>query len=253
MRKTKHRKKKIFLLAAALTVCVLGAVTALLVRNRALLLNRVLIPTGSVKGVDLSAYQMHVDMEVLAQQDISFAYIKATEGSGFVDLKFSRNWKNAGKAGLAAGAYHFFSFDSPGSTQADNFINTAGDLTGALIPAVDVEYYGDKRENPPEKEAVVRELKAFLDALETEYGVRPMIYCKREIYRKYLQGSFDGYPFWVRSVFYPPILDGWGNWTVWQYCDRGQLDGYTMGEEYIDLNVLRRGLDLKDLTVPQSG
>jgi len=55
-------------------------------------------------------------------------------------------------------AYHFFSYDSEEKTQAENFIKTIGnDIKGRLIPTVDVEYYSDKEQNPPDKENVVKE------------------------------------------------------------------------------------------------
>ena len=40
---------------------------------------------GERYGVDISAYQGRVDWPVLAHDDIGFVYIKATEGSNFVD------------------------------------------------------------------------------------------------------------------------------------------------------------------------
>ena len=110
-------------------------------------------------GVDVSSYQANVDMKALKQQDIEFVYIKASEGSKHQDSKFAENWNNANEAGLPSGAYHFFSYDSPGKSQAENFISVVGtNLKGRMIPVVDVEYYGDKEENPPAKEDVVREL-----------------------------------------------------------------------------------------------
>lgn len=63
-------------------------------------------------------------MESLLKQGIEFAFIKATEGSSFIDEKFNINYQNASKTNLKIGAYHFFSYDSEGSTQADNFIRT---------------------------------------------------------------------------------------------------------------------------------
>ena len=86
-------------------------------------------------------------MNELKEQNIEFIYIKATEGSTSQDDRFAENWENAEKAGLLSGAYHFFSYDSAGKTQAENFINTVGkDIKGRMLPVVDVEYYGDKEE-----------------------------------------------------------------------------------------------------------
>ncbi|MDO4804087.1 MAG: GH25 family lysozyme [Lachnospiraceae bacterium] len=204
----------------------------------------------STIGVDLSSYQADVDMNMLKAQGIAFVYVKASEGSTHQDERFPENWENAKGAGLLSGAYHFFSYDSPGATQAENFISVVGtDLTGRLFPAVDVEYYGDKEENPPLKEDVVRELSVFLDALETQYGVKPMIYTRSDIYEKYLEGTFDSYPFWISSLYTPIKWNYHGDWYIWQYLNRGILDGYEGGEKYIDLNVLSRDKDLEELIV----
>lgn len=72
--------------------------------------------------MDVSSWQGEIDWPTLAGQGLSFAFIKATEGSGFTDPRFSYNWEQARKTALRVGAYHFFSYDSPGETQADNFI-----------------------------------------------------------------------------------------------------------------------------------
>ena len=44
-----------------------------------------------VRGVDVSAYQGDVDWKALARQGVSFAFIKATEGSGSQDPNFQQN------------------------------------------------------------------------------------------------------------------------------------------------------------------
>ena len=75
-------------------------------------------------GVDVSAFQGKIDWHILAGESISFAFIKATEGSGYVDDNFEDNWRKASQTDLKIGAYHFFSYDSSGLTQAENFIQT---------------------------------------------------------------------------------------------------------------------------------
>ena len=95
-----------------------------------------------IRGVDVSHYQGEIDWERLAGEDISFAYIKATEGSGHKDEMFDRNWSEAQTTGLRIGAYHFFSLDSAGADQAENFCSTVTAVDGMLPPVVDVEPYG---------------------------------------------------------------------------------------------------------------
>ncbi len=39
------------------------------------------------------------------------------------------------------------------------------------------------------------------------------------------------------------------DWVIWQYFNRGLLDGYSGGEKYIDLNVLNKDKTPEDLIV----
>ena len=174
-----------------------------------------------VRGVDVSHYQGEIDWNVLAAQDIQFAYIKATEGSIYVDECFVENYREARQTDLKVGAYHFFSFDSAGLTQAENFIDTVESFDGMLPPVVDVEFYGNKAENPPAPEEVRPQLQAYLDAVEEAYGLRPIIYATYESWELYVKGQFDDYPLWIRDIWNRPKNSA--DWTFWQYTNRGRL------------------------------
>lgn len=200
-----------------------------------------------VKGVDISYYQGDIDWQVLAD-GLSFVYMKATEGSSHQDIRFEENLEGALETGLAVGAYHFFSFESSGKTQADHYIEVVGTWDGMLVPAVDVEYYSTY-EGVVDAEAVRAELQLLLDELEAYYGCRPVIYTTMTAYRTLIQGEFTQYPLWIRNVYYQPFLGG-RNWVFWQYCDKGMLEGYSGEEKFIDLNVFRGGLqDLEDYRI----
>ena len=135
-----------------------------------------------VFGVDASVYQGEVDWAALAAQGVDFAFLKATEGSSLQDVRFAQNWADAQAAGVRVGAYHFFSYDSPGETQADNFISAVPVTFGALPPVVDIEFYGDNLKNPPDKDHVQGVLDPLLERLEEHYGVKPILYVT---YRSY--------------------------------------------------------------------
>lgn len=100
----KHKIKIIFLLAA---IVLIGAAYVYAVYHGYLMLNNPSKRQYPIAGVDLSHYQGEVDWSVLSQQDIQFAYIKATEGSSHVDSCFPYNWEEAKKTSLKYGAYHF--------------------------------------------------------------------------------------------------------------------------------------------------
>lgn len=61
-----------------------------------------------VRGVDVSSYQGEINWRELESQNISFAFIKATEGSGFVDEYFIENYKNSSNTGIRIRSISFF-------------------------------------------------------------------------------------------------------------------------------------------------
>ncbi|MBQ3326145.1 glycosyl hydrolase family 25 [Candidatus Saccharibacteria bacterium] len=224
-----------------------------LVKNKQILVNPWFVSRDKdTIGVDISHYQGTVDLEKLASQNIKFVYFKATEGSSYKDEHFRENWDKAQdskiKEKMLFGAYHFFSLESSGEDQANNYISTVGDLTGNLVPVVDFELYGDYLNNPPKKEYVVSKLRSLLDALEAQYLTKPMIYSEIDVYNHYLAEDFSDYPLWLRSVYYPIDWKFRDDWTMWQYTDRGELEGYTE-EKYIDLNKLNPAKSLNNYVV----
>lgn len=225
------------------------AVIGILVVSKKIKITPLFAGKYEVTGVDVSHYQGNIDWPTLARQNLDFAFIKATEGSGHIDECFQENWQAAGETDLLIGAYHFFSFDSEGKIQAQFYIDTVGSLDGKLAPAVDVEFYGDKSGDPPPKEEVVEQLRELLAALEEQYQVKPVIYTTYQAYRRYIENEFEDYPLWIRNVYYQPLLTA-NAWTFWQYTDTAVLEGYEGPETYIDRNVFRGTKEeLRKLTV----
>lgn len=223
----------------AIVLALAGFVLALLIWNGTILFNNPSKRVYPVRGVDVSAYQGEIDWPVLASQDIQFAFIKATEGSGFVDRNFAVNFAEARKTKLRVGAYHFFSFDSAGETQADHFISVVPRIEGMLPPVVDFEFYGDKEKNRPDPDAARAQLNILLEALESHYGQKPIIYATERAYDAYLSGYYAGYDLWIRNVFTKPHVPDGRDWTFWQYTNRERLKGYQGEEKYIDVNVFK--------------
>lgn len=58
----------------------------------------------------------------IADAGVEFVYAKATEGASYVDPQFQATCAQAADGRVALGAYHFFSFDSPGTVQAQSFV-----------------------------------------------------------------------------------------------------------------------------------
>lgn len=191
-----------------------------------------------VKGVDVSSYQGDVNWKMFEQQDIQFAFIKATEGSNHKDVKFKQNWSNISKTGIRKGAYHFVSFDTPGEAQAANFIETVPLEPDVLPPVLDIEMYGSYsiKGNRPSIRRVRRIVNTLLDKLEEHYGVKPIIYTNYSVYLVYLAFKYDDYDIWFSNPGFDIRRKEKNSfWTFCQYSFYGTLKGN--GNKHVDLNV----------------
>src|SRR5947209_2616222 len=130
------------------------------------------------KGCDISSYQGTVDFDVL-KGEVSFVIAKATEGTGYKDPTFDRNWREAKRVGLVRGAYHYAHPDL--GTNADDeaayFLSKVGPVVQNDLLALDYEvnWSGD----------VVGWCKAFLDHVRQTTGVTPLIYLNLSLVRGY--------------------------------------------------------------------
>ena len=59
------------------------------------------------QGIDVSGYQRNIDFKKVKEDGIDIVYIKASEGSNYIDSHFERNYEQAKKYGLKIGFYHY--------------------------------------------------------------------------------------------------------------------------------------------------
>lgn len=187
-----------------------------------------------LRGVDVAHYQGQIDWAALADHDISFAFIKATEGGDWVDPRFYENWQSAKRVGLRRGAYHFFTLCRDAHEQAEHFLETVGDMKDALMPALDAEHMGPCQESAPISD-VAGGVLSFLDMVHIATGKRPVIYTTEAFYSAHLAGRTPGERYWLRSILREP---GYGpdSWVFWQYSGNGRRRGI---RGPVDLNIFR--------------
>lgn len=189
-----------------------------------------------VWGVDVSHHQGDVDWAAVARQpQISFAYIKATEGGDWVDPRFRANWDGARRAGLRVGAYHFFTFCRPAPDQARHFLQVLPRAADTLPPAVDVELGGNCAAIPPERE-VVNALAVWLETVAAATGREPVVYVTREAYDRFTDEPRLRRRIWIRDVWREPRLPQADPWAIWQFDARARLGGIAT---FVDLDVFR--------------
>ncbi len=194
-----------------------------------------------IRGIDVSHHQREIDWGAVAADDVAFSYIKASEGEDFRDGAFARNWAGAGAAGLARGAYHYFSLCKPGVKQAENFLAVLPDDPDMLAPMLDLEFTGNCARRPDSAE-VLREVSDFVLQVEQARGKKVILYAPEDFYIAYLKDNGLNRRLWARSIWRSPAYaDGW---SVWQYHNRGTVNGVA-GD--VDLNVLGAEYDLASL------
>ena len=187
-----------------------------------------LLPPGA-EGIDLSHHNGPVDWGRLGTEPLDFVYLKATEGTDHTDPRFQENWQAATRLGWQVGAYHFYLLCREGAPQAENFIRQVEVRPGTLPPAVDLEHAHNCKARGG-RDAALTELRAFLGALEAEYGAVPVIYTTPAFHAEWLAGEgFEAHPVWIRSLEGPPELPH----AIWQYSMKGKVAGV---EGNVDLN-----------------
>lgn len=228
-----HKYKKVIIILLTFLIAV-SLLCAILLYNGIIWFNNPSEKDYPIRGIDVSAYQGEIDWNTFNNKNIDFAFIKATEGSFTVDDNFKLNFDQAKNTDIKIGAYHFFSFESSGKTQSQNFIRTVPKVSGMIPPVVDIELYGKFKKNLPSKQTVQSELQIVFDELENYYGVKPIIYSTERTYNLYLKDNYKEYPLWIRNVYLKPNKY---EWMFWQYSDHGRLKGFNGKEKFIDMNV----------------
>lgn len=189
----------------------------------------------SIHGIDVSYYQGKIDWQKVKAMDdndvkISFAFIKATEGVLLVDRYFKRNWREAPKAGLICGAYHYFRPKKSGLWQAKFFLQTVDVEKGDLPPVVDVEEL-----NGVSPAKMRSELKEYVNYIEKRTGVKPIIYTGLSFYNDYLNGHFEDYPLWIAHYYQSQLVTNKKTkWHFWQHSDKARVNGIN---HVVDFNV----------------
>lgn len=180
-------------------------------------------------GPDVSRWQhgAALSWSAVKASGQSFAFVKATESTSYVNPYFAADWAASGQAGLMHGAYHF-ARPSVGSAvpQARAFIKVAGTARkpGDLPPVLDLEQSGGL--NPAQLSTWTRQ---FLDETRRLTGRTPVIYTYPYFWKTAMAGSkaFAAYPLWIASytTASAPTMPSWPTWTFWQYSSTSTVKG----------------------------
>jgi lysozyme len=201
---------------------------------------------GKTVGLDVSEYQgkirwSYVDT-IEDKYPLRYVFIRATVGKDRVDNEFERNWLGAKENKMIRGAYHYYRPNENSLEQAELFIKTVKLKKGDLPPVLDIEKL-------PKEQSIERlkiGLRRWLKAVESHYGVRPIIYTGEKYYDDFLKEEFNDYLFWIANYnFYrEEIQDGW---LFWQFTEKATVPGI---DTNVDVNIYNGDLQqLEYITV----
>ena len=220
-----------------------GAARTLRAASKALIVMTVLVALGlgpsgvlqaaaaSAKGIDVSEFQGTINWSQVATSGITFAYIRAGDGTNVLDSRFQGNWSGARTSNITRGAYWYFEPSMNPAVQADMLLQqlqAVGFLQGDLVPAIDVE-----TTNGLPGATVAANLQTMAGIVGGALGAAPAIYASPAWWDDYVSSSaFTANPLWVAnwcgSCAAPAVPAGdWGGhgWAVWQYTSAGSVAG----------------------------
>jgi lysozyme len=188
----------------------------------------------TVFGIDVSRWQTEINWSQVAQAGVKYAIIRASNGTEIIDQYFSSNWENAQQSGILRGAYQYFRPGQDALAQAQLLVQRIREEGMMdLPPVIDVETTDDQPAS-----VIKQKIRIWLDHVEAEFGVKPMIYTGFYFWRDTIGGGdeFADYPLWhpqYTNAACPRIADAWSKWKLWQYTSEGRVMGISGN---VDLN-----------------
>ncbi|WP_432969103.1 GH25 family lysozyme [Dactylosporangium sp. CA-233914] len=189
-------------------------------------------PAGfAVAGIDISSHDhkkftVHWPTEIAAGSQ--FVYVKATEGTSYVNPHFTTDYTTARTAGRYVGAYVYARPDLGNPVgQAEHFLRHARFTRDArtLVPFVDLEWPYSGVNAGPCYDLTVEQMRtwiaAFIGRIERDIGRKPMIYTNTYWWNPCTGNdtSYGSYPLDIANYTKksPKLPAGWTTFALWQY------------------------------------
>jgi len=185
-------------------------------------------------GIDVSRWQGQIDWLKVKDAGVQFAFVKATDGVGWIDPQFRRNAGGANAVGIPVGFYHYAHPElNTAFSEADSFLETVKGLPIQLPYVLDVE----GKASGIGRDRLTKWCLHWLREVQKRTGHTVMIYTGASFAKTYLGDELAEYPLWVAhyGVDQPMANNTWNRWSVFQYSDKGSVAGISGN---VDLNVM---------------
>jgi lysozyme len=180
--------------------------------------------------IDISSWQdpNRIDYDLLAAS-VRGVILRCAYGLD-KDTEFEGHYRRLSSLGAPLGVYHF-PLDGNANAQVDLFGECIEGKYFELGGAVDVEH-------PPRPDRLSKTtVDTFIAGVRSRLDAKLAIYTTLYKWREIMRDSTDyaSHPLWVANygARVPSLPVPWKKWCIWQYSDRGRVQGYAGN---LDLN-----------------
>lgn len=163
------------------------------------------------EGIDVSGWQGNINFEEVKNSGIEIVYMKASEGSSFVDPYFDQNYTNAKANGLKVGFYHYLTARSVEEAveEARFFVATISGKIPDCKLAMDFESFGNLSISEINQIGI-----AFVKTVEHLSNKEVVIYSDTSNATSVFEGELTNYSLWVAQYEVEQPTPN-GNWDTW--------------------------------------
>lgn len=194
----------------------------------------------TLPGIDVSYYQGTINWSQVKASGVKFAVIRVSDGTTFLDPKFSTNWTNAKAAGVVVGAYQFFRPSQDPTAQADLVVTqlqAAGFTKSDIPPVIDVEVTEGMSSS-----TIISRVNTWLARIQSKLGRTPLLYTSPGFWSGLGNPTPSPLPYlWVAhwTSNCPTIPPNWTTWKFWQYSATGTVPGISTD---VDMDTFNGGI-----------
>lgn len=186
---------------------------------------------AKAEGIDLSSYQPSFDWSA-EKGRISFAFMKATEGTTIRDPDFAAYWQRAEDLGLVRGAYHFAHPKNGAATEARAFLDVvrAHGLKAGDLLALDLE-----TSDGLSPARVAEYGRNWCADVHHATGHTPVVYTFQSFAEQGNCAGLGHYPLWIAEPSAPagrPAVPA--PWSTWKFHQYGTA---RVGSNTVDVDV----------------
>ncbi len=176
------------------------------------------------KIIDVSSWRQRIDHEEVQRAGVRMAICRQGASHVSGDMAYAYNVREFNKVGILTPSYHYFYPDYDPRFQADCIV--ASHRGKSSIHMIDLE-----RQAGPVGQVRVDRAKIYLEVIEGELGLAPVIYTNRYHFNEYYArwwpnvGAYDLWLAYYTTGTTVKLPNGFSKYELWQYSKYGRVPG----------------------------